>query len=858
LVNEIKDVGRILLFESFVHHLAYPKALLLLSISFFLLGWLIYFISCSLRQSWYLLKALYYPYVIYTFFIMLWIGCNVYFYSGWLVDFGEVEAIGVAKVANIFSFLAFSSAFHFSCRLKSSYDFYKIKRWQSILILCTTIYAFYVNIAPNLTVSGVSINAPGDFEIHFGSQTTLFFSIVILLAILSLFNFLSLSRKANNQLQRLKSTYMAIGIIVFMTSTACLHVFTTIIFQNFSLTWLPPSLSVTELLLMGYAVLCHRFYSWRYLWYITITTAITAIIYLIPLRLLVYQFPQNFIMVGAIWCVFCGVSWQGIWQFIGQYVSLLIYQDKQVPTQKILNLVDDFQVSTQQALHKLACLLDIEQEQALLISDIQSNKLYVNYLDQKHSALLIEEVEQQVSHTSNQKLSLIRDHMAKNKSAVIIPLYDEQDAISQLFISSPKKDGSLYANEEIHALQQLLKQSQSHIHYQNQIHQSQAMAKSIAHEMRNPLAQLQLHLEKLDELVLNYGSIRQIRAEIQQGKDAVQHGSKLIDIILHEVNQSMISEEKLAIFSIKQLLTEAIHDFAYASEVDTTRIQLKTQIDFQVCVNETLFDFVIFNLLRNALYYFDSYPDSVVELTLEAGESYNQLRFIDYGPGIEPQVVQRIFDDFFTFRKPGGSGLGLSYCRRAMALFNGQIECRSVYGQYTEFTLSFPVVAVSAAPEVLIQAQEKSHVSQLSPATDTATEIPQAISVLVTDDNPAQRTLVKLYLEQLNFCVYEAANGLEAIDRVNQHRIDLVLMDVQMPVMGGLEACAAIKKIHPALPVIALSGESGEYEVAQIQQTMDDRLVKPTTKQLLEKMIRDWTDKTETGSSRNSNNVFCK
>jgi two-component system autoinducer 1 sensor kinase/phosphatase LuxN len=130
--------------------------------------------------------------------------------------------------------------------------------------------------------------------------------------------------------------------------------------------------------------------------------------------------------------------------------------------------------------------------------------------------------------------------------------------------------------------------------------------------------------------------------------------------------------------------------------------------------------------------------------------------------------------------------------------------------------------------------------------------------VLVTDDNPAQRTLVKLYLEQLNFCVYEAANGLEAIDRVNQHRIDLVLMDVQMPVMGGLEACAAIKKIHPALPVIALSGESGEYEVAQIQQTMDDRLVKPTTKQLLEKMIRDWTDKTETGSSRNSNNVFCK
>jgi two-component system autoinducer 1 sensor kinase/phosphatase LuxN len=804
---------------------------------------------------------LYYPYAgAYTFFIVGWSISNAYFHTDWLVEFGEVAGICVAKSANLFSFLAFVSVFCFSCRLKSSYMNHPVRHWQLFLVVGTTVYTFYVNLVPNLVVTGVTIRAPSDFTIHFGSQTPIFFSVLILLTSLSIFNFLSIIRRTNNKLQRVKSIYMVIGVIIYMISTVGFHLLITFFTHDFDLTWLPPVLSIIELLLVGYTVLYHRFYSWRYLWHLSTTVILSVSVYIIPLVILLNWLPQERLLFISVWCMLCGMTWWKVRDFFAQYVSLLIYGNKQTPTQRILSLADDFQTSIKQTLYKLAHLLNIEQEQALLISDIQSNKLYVNYLNRNRSALLIEEIEQQILNTSNQKLSLIRDHMAKNKSAVIIPLYDEQDAISQLFILSPKKDGSLYTNEEILALQQLLKQSRSHIHYQNQIHQSQAMAKSIAHEMQNPLAQLQLHLEKLEGLTdLKHGSLQQISAEIQQGKDAVQHGSQLIDIILYEVNQSMISEEKLAVFSIKQLLTDAIHDFTYTSEVAADRIQLKTQVDFPVCVNETLFDFVIFNLLRNALYYFDSHPDSVIELDLERGETYNQLRFTDYGPGIEPQVVQRIFDDFFTYRKSGGSGLGLSYCRRAMALFHGQIQCRSVYGQYTEFTLSFPVVEAS------IQ-QEESHLSsyqvvQLEADPEkhcTAKELPHEINVLVTDDNPTQRALVKLYLKQLGFYVYEAANGLEAIDRVNQHRIDLVLMDVQMPVMGGLEACAAIKKTHPTLPVIALSGESGEYEVAQIQQTMDDRLTKPTTKQLLEKTIRYWMDRIESERSQRRLDVLCE
>ncbi|SHF69574.1 two-component system, autoinducer 1 sensor kinase/phosphatase LuxN [Vibrio gazogenes DSM 21264] len=820
-----------------IHQVSYPKALLLLSISILCLLWLIYFLHYSIKQNWRTLRTIYYPYVMYTFFVILWILTNAYFHTGWLVEYGETGAIIIAKAANIASYMSYSSAFHFSCRLRSSRKNNKIHFWQFSLLLVATLYSLYANIFTEDTVTGVTIRAPSDFTIHFGSLTAIFFSTSIIFTSLSFFNLLYLSFKGDN-LKRLKSTYMVIGMVIFMTSTVLIHILITYIYHNFSLTWLPPALAISELLLMGYAVLCHRFYSWRYLSYILLTSIISTLIYVIPIIVFYHESYDHYVTFISIWCLLCGLTWRNVWQFFSQYVGLWVYGDKKPPVERILSLVDDFQISTQQAITKLERLLNLEQ--SILVSDINSNSIYFSYFKNNYSVLLLEEIEQYINNNHNKKFRQIRDLMSKNESAMILPIYDHHNTLSQLLISPKKNDGSLYSNEEINAIQLLLKKAQVYIHYETKIHQSQAMAKSIAHEMRNPLSQIQFHLEKLDDLILNSQLPQNLRDEIQRGKNAVQHGSQLIDIILHEVNQSIISQDKMAIFSIKEQITQIINRFAYRSSLFKNRIVMKVSCDFNIRVNDTLFDFIIFNLLRNAIYYFDDYSDSKIELSLDAGDEYNELTFTDYGPGIEPQIVHRIFDEFFTYQKKGGSGLGLSYCKRAMKLFGGDIQCQSVYGEYTKFTLTFPHVKQEeqlAPPKIDVV---KTPSPERLESTHTISANQKQRIALVTDDNATQRALAKLYLESLQFTVYEAQNGKEAVEIVHHHAIDIIFMDVQMPVMDGLKACTIIKETHPTLPIIALSGESGEDEIAQIKSTMDGWLIKPTTKQLLQQTVLKW------------------
>lgn len=179
-----------------------------------------------------------------------------------------------------------------------------------------------------------------------------------------------------------------------------------------------------------------------------------------------------------------------------------------------------------------------------------------------------------------------------------------------------------------------------------------------------------------------------------------------------------------------------------------------------------------------------------------------------------------------------------------MRLFGGQIECRSIYGKYTEFSLIFPYIQPLPSHtdsqnnflqqlDLDLNESRTDHYNNLNDDFTTA-------KILITDDSQVQRSLVKLYLKKLGAEIYEAENGQQAIDVVSQKTIDIVFMDIQMPIMNGFEACRQIKAMYPNLPIIALSGESGEEEIRQITQTMDDRLLKPTTQKLLQEILKKW------------------
>lgn len=513
--------------------------------------------------------------------------------------------------------------------------------------------------------------------------------------------------------------------------------------------------------------------------------------------------------------------------------------------QQILALEEDFKRSIDDAMEKLGVLLDIPKDKLQLVNSHCSETFYEDYLHSDKSVLLLDELSEEIKYTSANSSTLrkLYNKMRSSDTALVMPIYGHSRSVSHLLISSHKRNQKLFSNEEISALQTLLTRVQSTIEADRKVRQSRALAHSIAHEMRNPLTQVQLQFEVLTQHIESQFPPETLKGDINKGQAAIQRGRQLIDIILREVSDTSPEQEPQVATSIHNAVNQAITRYGFENEKSLDRVKLPQQDDFVVMLNETLFNFVIFNLIRNAVYYFDSYPASQIEMSTQTGPYENVLIFRDTGPGIDNTIVHKIFDDFFSYQKSGGSGLGLSYCQRVMRSFGGRIECHSVKGEFTEFYLYFPVVPNSPKAETFRVNSEHGSSAKDEAKSNVMKELKvgeHAPTVLIVDDKEVQRTLVQLYLKQLGVQCLQANNGANAIEMIQSHKVDLVLMDVQMPVMNGFDASQRIKAISPSVKVIALSGESGDLELAQISKLMDGRLNKPTTLNALREVIQTW------------------
>ncbi|MBR9789175.1 MAG: hybrid sensor histidine kinase/response regulator [Vibrionaceae bacterium] len=825
--------------------LLYPKAIILYITVATVLLWLLYYCYRLKKRDEGILGTHQAPYIAYSACIIIWISSNAYFHTELLVTLGSEGGVFMAKLANLASFFSFAFAYYFSCRLLAEQKKTHIKRWQQLIFILLSGYALFINLRPDLTVENVSIRGPSEFAIEFGSHTAYFFTSILTLIALTLIN-LARMRVNSSKLVLAKSNYMIAGILVFMLSTTAIHLGMTYFLGDFSLTWLPPALSISEMLFFGYALLTSRFYSAKYLAYIAISTLLVCGIFVLPLGAVLIPITKDSQWLISIpICALVGITWHWLYRRVSRLVSYFVYFKKQTPVQQILGLEDDFKRSIDDAMEKLGMLLDVPKDKLQLVSSQFSGTFYENYMSSDKPVLLLDELSEEIKYTSANRSGLrkLYNRMRSSDTALVMPLYGHSRSVTHLLISSHKRNQKLFSNEEISALQTLLTRVQSIIEADRKVRQSRALAHSIAHEMRNPLTQVQLQFEVLTQHIDSQFPSETLKGDINKGQAAIQRGQQVIDIILREVSDTSPEQEPQVATSIHKAVHQAIALYGFENEKIIERIQFPHQDDFVVMLNETLFNFVIFNLIRNAVYYFDSYPSSQIEMRTQTGSYENTLIFRDTGPGIDSTILHKIFDDFFSYQKSGGSGLGLSYCQRVMRSFGGRIECHSVKGEFTEFYLYFPVVPNSPAAETLRIRTEDGHASKggVEPLVMNSLKIgDNTPTVLIVDDKEVQRTLVQLYLKQLGVQSLQANNGATAIEIVKSHKIDLVLMDVQMPVMNGFDASQHIKAISPEVKVIALSGESGASELAQISTQMDGRLNKPTTLNALREMIQTW------------------
>jgi PAS domain S-box-containing protein len=277
---------------------------------------------------------------------------------------------------------------------------------------------------------------------------------------------------------------------------------------------------------------------------------------------------------------------------------------------------------------------------------------------------------------------------------------------------------------------------------------------------------------------------------------------------------------------------------------------------------------ILLNLVGNAVKFTERGGVSVrVSLDGEAPvEQGLRLRFAvrDTGIGMDLEQQSRLFSAFnqadaSTTRRFGGTGLGLAICRRLAELMGGDISVRSTPGAGSEFLVALPFgVADANAPIEHPALQTAAAQGWMMPAAPALQEAPAAaapepqaaprlhgLRVLLVEDHPLNQLVARGMLEHAGASVDVAENGQLAVDRLRDRagEYDIVLMDVQMPVMDGYEATRRIRHtLGLKLPVLAMTAGVMQSEKDQcIDAGMDDFIAKPVdVEQMLETISRHW------------------
>jgi PAS domain S-box-containing protein len=360
---------------------------------------------------------------------------------------------------------------------------------------------------------------------------------------------------------------------------------------------------------------------------------------------------------------------------------------------------------------------------------------------------------------------------------------------------------------------------------------------NISHEIRTPINGI--------AGIAGLLSKNQNPEEREMYLNAITHSSENLKVIINDIldlaaiDSGKLKFEKIA-FNLKDLLPSLISTFTYQARDKNLALHytIDESLNKILLGDPVRLNQVLINLISNAVKFTHTGAIHVkCELEKEQkGICHVLISVKDTGVGIPFEKLNTIFESFSqadesVTRRYGGTGLGLTIARQLVEMQRGRIEVHSQEHVGSTFTVHIPYSIGSTKVSKLAQQQKKNDVPSIS----------HNVRVLLVEDNDINRLYAKSILQTWKCNTDIAENGLIAIEKLKSNSYDVILMDVQMPVMDGYEATKAIRMMpHPvaSTPIVALTANATKIDVEKcLQAGMNDYLSKPFTPEDLYQML---------------------
>jgi PAS domain S-box-containing protein len=466
------------------------------------------------------------------------------------------------------------------------------------------------------------------------------------------------------------------------------------------------------------------------------------------------------------------------------------------------------------------------------------------------------------THVLEQRLYYLAKVLSSGQSQIYEQHYehDDQERFEEVRVVPNGKNEALYMIRDIserkRAEQALMLKHQELLETLEQLQQAKKAAEvasqaksaflaNMSHELRTPL-----------NGILGYAQVlmrdRSCSPKQQDAVRTIYHcGSHLLTLISDILDLSKIEAQKIEISPQELPLKAFLEDVNQICLIRCEQKQLVFQPEIAgtlpeaIQVDEKRLRQILLNLLSNAIKFTQqgsvtfSVSGSPCPVDPEAnlpevGDCANdpdaarpyQLRFevIDTGVGIEADDLQRVFQPFEQVgsyaRRAEGTGLGLTITQKLIALMGGELSVESELGQGSRFSFELVVPSYLQTQVPSILASNQNVIGYEG----------RRRTILVVDDRSYNRAVVLGLLEALGFHLIEATNGAEGIEKSLQHKPDLILADLVMPVMDGFEMTRRLRKLEAfqATPIIASSASVFEFDQQRSQEAgYDDFLPKP-------------------------------